>query len=145
MTMDVDIIKMRANGDYRLSKVRGECMISVRIPGALCPRTYSVPRKRSPKNGAMVSFTSPHDKNWRCPAFVMKTFQRSTKHWSPSSKTSPLIHVALMSKTRKQVISRLVGVISSRVRAVESARRLIPIPLAWHSEWSVTFTLANTI
>lgn len=37
MTMDVDIIKMRANGDYRLSKVRGECMISVRIPGGIMP------------------------------------------------------------------------------------------------------------
>ncbi|WP_049535341.1 sulfite reductase subunit C [Vibrio harveyi] len=37
MTMDVDIIKMRANGDYRLSKVRGECMISVRIPGGITP------------------------------------------------------------------------------------------------------------
>ncbi|WP_010450570.1 sulfite reductase subunit C [Vibrio rotiferianus] len=37
MTMDVDILKMRANGDYRLSKVRGECMISVRIPGGIMP------------------------------------------------------------------------------------------------------------
>ncbi|PSU48643.1 sulfite reductase subunit C [Photobacterium frigidiphilum] len=37
MSLDVDIIKTRANGDYRLSKVRGECMISVRIPGGIMP------------------------------------------------------------------------------------------------------------
>ncbi|MEF1219943.1 sulfite reductase subunit C, partial [Photobacterium damselae] len=37
MDLDVDIIKTRANGDYRLSKVRGECMISVRIPGGIMP------------------------------------------------------------------------------------------------------------
>ncbi|WP_234497766.1 sulfite reductase subunit C [Vibrio maritimus] len=37
MSLDVDIIKMRADADYRLSKVRGECMISVRIPGGIMP------------------------------------------------------------------------------------------------------------
>ncbi|MFV0576891.1 MAG: sulfite reductase subunit C [Vibrio sp.] len=37
MGLDVDIIKMRATGDFRLSKVRGECMISVRIPGGILP------------------------------------------------------------------------------------------------------------
>ncbi|WP_122035208.1 hypothetical protein [Aliivibrio sp. EL58] len=37
MNLDVDIIKLRADGDYRLSKVRGECMISVRIPGGIMP------------------------------------------------------------------------------------------------------------
>ncbi|MGF1875915.1 sulfite reductase subunit C [Photobacterium frigidiphilum] len=37
MSLDIDIIKTRANGDYRLSKVRGECMISVRIPGGIMP------------------------------------------------------------------------------------------------------------
>ncbi len=37
MGLDIDIIKTRAKGDYRLSKVRGECMISVRIPGGIMP------------------------------------------------------------------------------------------------------------
>ncbi|MBC7002486.1 sulfite reductase subunit C, partial [Photobacterium sp. BZF1] len=37
MSLDIDIIKARANGDYRLSKERGECMISVRIPGGIMP------------------------------------------------------------------------------------------------------------
>lgn len=37
MGLDVDIIKTRAKGDFRLSKVRGECMISVRIPGGIMP------------------------------------------------------------------------------------------------------------
>uniref|UniRef100_A0A5Q0TJI9 4Fe-4S dicluster domain-containing protein n=1 Tax=Vibrio algicola TaxID=2662262 RepID=A0A5Q0TJI9_9VIBR len=37
MGLDVDIIKTRAKGDFRLSKVRGECMISVRVPGGIMP------------------------------------------------------------------------------------------------------------
>ena len=37
MSMDIDIIKARANNEYRLSKVRGEAMISVRIPGGILP------------------------------------------------------------------------------------------------------------
>lgn len=37
MSLDIDIIKMRAHGEYRLSKVRGECMISVRVPGGILP------------------------------------------------------------------------------------------------------------
>ncbi|MDZ3934566.1 sulfite reductase subunit C, partial [Escherichia marmotae] len=32
MSVDIDIIKARANNEYRLSKVRGEAMISVGIP-----------------------------------------------------------------------------------------------------------------
>lgn len=37
MGLDIDIIKTRAVGDFRLSKVRGECMISVRVPGGILP------------------------------------------------------------------------------------------------------------
>ncbi len=37
MSVDIDIIKARANNEYRLSKVRGEAMISVRIPGGILP------------------------------------------------------------------------------------------------------------
>ncbi|CNI21951.1 MULTISPECIES: sulfite reductase subunit C [Yersinia] len=37
MSLDIDIIKARANNEYRLSKVRGEAMISVRIPGGIMP------------------------------------------------------------------------------------------------------------
>nr|WP_250855099.1 sulfite reductase subunit C [Escherichia coli] len=37
MSVDIDIIKTRANNEYRLSKVRGEAMISVRIPGGILP------------------------------------------------------------------------------------------------------------
>nr|VUD27677.1 anaerobic sulfite reductase subunit C [Salmonella sp. NCTC 7297] len=35
MSIDIDIIKARAKNEYRLSKVRGEAMISVRIPGGI--------------------------------------------------------------------------------------------------------------
>lgn len=37
MSIDIDIIKARAKNEYRLSKVRGEAMISVRIPGGILP------------------------------------------------------------------------------------------------------------
>lgn len=37
MSLDIDIIKARAKNEYRLSKVRGEAMISVRIPGGIMP------------------------------------------------------------------------------------------------------------
>lgn len=37
MSMDIDIIKARALNEYRLSKVRGEAMISVRVPGGILP------------------------------------------------------------------------------------------------------------
>ncbi|EQX80723.1 anaerobic sulfite reductase subunit C [Escherichia coli UMEA 3200-1] len=37
MSVDINIIKARANNEYRLSKVRGEAMISVRIPGGILP------------------------------------------------------------------------------------------------------------
>ncbi|AUH02306.1 sulfite reductase subunit C [Prodigiosinella confusarubida] len=37
MSVDVDIIKARAQNEFRLSKVRGEAMISVRIPGGILP------------------------------------------------------------------------------------------------------------
>lgn len=37
MSVDIDIIKARANNEYRLSKVRGEAMISIRIPGGILP------------------------------------------------------------------------------------------------------------
>ncbi|MFM2481398.1 sulfite reductase subunit C [Celerinatantimonas sp. YJH-8] len=37
MSVDVDIIKARAQNEYRLSKVRGEAMVSVRIPGGILP------------------------------------------------------------------------------------------------------------
>jgi anaerobic sulfite reductase subunit C len=37
MSIDIDIIKLRALNEYRLSKVRGEAMISVRIPGGILP------------------------------------------------------------------------------------------------------------
>lgn len=37
MSLDIDIIRARAKNEYRLSKVRGEAMISVRIPGGIIP------------------------------------------------------------------------------------------------------------
>ncbi|HGH3371754.1 sulfite reductase subunit C [Kluyvera intermedia] len=37
MSMDIDIINARALNEYRLSKVRGEAMISVRVPGGILP------------------------------------------------------------------------------------------------------------
>ena len=37
MPLDIDIIKTRANMDYRLSKVRGECMLSLRTVGGTIP------------------------------------------------------------------------------------------------------------
>ncbi|TKI04681.1 sulfite reductase subunit C [Martelella alba] len=37
MSIDIDIIKARALNEYRLSKVRGEAMVSVRIPGGILP------------------------------------------------------------------------------------------------------------
>ena len=37
MSIDIDIINARALNEYRLSKVRGEAMISVRIPGGILP------------------------------------------------------------------------------------------------------------
>ncbi|CAG9000807.1 MAG: Anaerobic sulfite reductase subunit C [Candidatus Celerinatantimonas neptuna] len=37
MSVDVDIIKARAQNEFRLSKVRGESMVSVRIPGGILP------------------------------------------------------------------------------------------------------------
>ncbi len=37
MSVDIDIIKTRANNEYRLSKICGEAMISVRIPGGILP------------------------------------------------------------------------------------------------------------
>ncbi|MCP4181247.1 MAG: sulfite reductase subunit C [bacterium] len=37
MGLDIDIIKTRSKGNYRLSKERGECMISVRVPGGIMP------------------------------------------------------------------------------------------------------------
>lgn len=37
MSIDIDIIKSRADNEYRLSKTRGESMISVRIPGGILP------------------------------------------------------------------------------------------------------------
>jgi anaerobic sulfite reductase subunit C len=37
MSIDVDLIKARALNEYRLSKVRGEAMVSVRVPGGILP------------------------------------------------------------------------------------------------------------
>ncbi|MDI4746041.1 FGGY family carbohydrate kinase, partial [Salmonella enterica subsp. enterica serovar Kentucky] len=45
---DIDIIKARAKNEYRLSKVRGEAMISVRIPGGILP-AHLLTVARAPK------------------------------------------------------------------------------------------------
>jgi anaerobic sulfite reductase subunit C len=37
MSIDIDLIKARALNEYRLSKVRGEAMVSVRVPGGILP------------------------------------------------------------------------------------------------------------
>ncbi len=41
MSIDIDIIKARAKNEYRLSKVRGEAMISVRIPRRYFARAFA--------------------------------------------------------------------------------------------------------
>lgn len=54
MSLDIDIIKARAKNEYRLSKVRGEAMISVRIPGGSRPPTCWRWPSRSPNSTATV-------------------------------------------------------------------------------------------
>lgn len=72
MSIDIDIIKARAKNEYRLSKVRGEAMISVRIPGGILPaHLLTVARDIAETWGnGQIHLTTA--RSWRCRVSVTK-------------------------------------------------------------------------
>lgn len=72
MSIDIDIIKARAKNEYRLSKVRGEAMISVRIPGGILPAHLLTVARDIAETWATDKFTSLPARSWRCRVSVTK-------------------------------------------------------------------------
>ena len=88
MSLDIDIIKARAKNEYRLSKVRGEAMISVRIPGGIMPaHLLAVAQQIAEQYGnGLIHLTTRQ--NWPCPASSIRTWTRSMLLSSPLSRRS---------------------------------------------------------
>ncbi|SUH35739.1 anaerobic sulfite reductase subunit C [Salmonella enterica subsp. enterica] len=123
MSIDIDIIKARAKNEYRLSKVRGEAMISVRIPGGILPAHLLTVARDIAKPGATDKFTLTTRQKLAMPGIRYEDIDNVNAALEPFLREIEIELCDVQVEDTKRAISLLAGEILSPVRGTAFARK----------------------
>ncbi len=135
MSVDIDIIKTRANNEYRLSKVRGEAMISVRIPGGILPaHLLTVAREIAETWGNGQIHLTTRQK-LAMPGIRYEDIDKVNAALEPFIREIEMELCDVQVDDPKAGYRRLVDATLSPARVTGFARKPIPTPQVYPGDW----------